>query len=68
MGFCLNSANGQDEDDDEREIDEPEGVVVEMLREDGSCGGAGKEGKDDAGKFAEFTQACFAFCRGEGVR
>jgi len=67
MGCCLSSAEGQGEDGDEREIDEPEGVVVEMRREDGAGDGAAEEGEDDAGEFAEFTQSGFAFCGGEGV-
>ena len=67
LGRSVSAVEGEDEDGDEREIDEPEGVVVEMRGEDGAGDGAAEEGEDDAGKFAEFAQSGFAFCGGEGV-
>ena len=49
LGRSVSALQGEDEDGYQWEIDEPEGVVVEMRREDGSGGGTGKEGEDDAG-------------------
>ncbi len=54
-GCYASAAKGQDEDGDEWEIDEPEGVVVEMRGEDGADGGAEEEGDHDEGESAEFS-------------
>jgi len=61
------AAKGEDQDSYQRQIDKPEGVVVEMRREDGADGCSREEGEDDAGEFAELAQAGFAGCRVEGV-
>ena len=67
LRFLVSAAEGEDQDGDEWQVDDPEGVVVEMRREDGSSGSAGKEGEDDAGEFAELAQAGFARGGSEGV-
>ena len=53
-GFAADE--NADKNCDERQTDEPEGVVVETRRENGASGCAEEKAEDDEGKLAEFAQ------------